>query len=148
MSSLPPLRSRRIPSSASASASLRKSCASSLVSSPMAKYASCSRAHGPQNATPRILHLRTTRARASRLVAYLARCRLCPLGQERPLLMLLDRLLEGVARAEGGNLLGRDLHILAGLRISPFPGPTLLNGELAEARDLDLLAGLQRLGHD
>src|SRR5215217_1524366 len=59
----------------------------------------------------------------------------------------LDRLLEGVARAEGGNLLGRDLHLLAGLGIPTLPGLALLDGELPEARDLDLLAGLERLSH-
>src|SRR5919107_1869588 len=60
----------------------------------------------------------------------------------------LDRLFEGAARAEGGNLLGRDLHFLAGLGIPPLPGLALLDGELPEARDLHLLAGLQRLDDD
>jgi hypothetical protein len=46
--------SRRILSSASASGLRRKSCASSCVSSPMAKYASCSRAHASQKGIPRI----------------------------------------------------------------------------------------------
>src|SRR5215208_3556872 len=59
----------------------------------------------------------------------------------------LDRLFEGVARAEGGNLLGRDLHLLAGLGIPALPGLALLNGELPEARDLNLLTTLERLGH-
>src|SRR5829696_5347451 len=61
---------------------------------------------------------------------------------------LLDRLLEGVARAEGGDLLGRDLHLLAGLGVSALPGLALLDGELPEAHDLDLLARFERLGHD
>src|SRR5829696_1767032 len=60
---------------------------------------------------------------------------------------LLDRLLEGVARAEGGDLLGRDLHLLAGLGVSALPGLALLDGELPEARYLDLLASLERFGH-
>src|SRR5918995_4552268 len=48
-------RSRRVLSSASASGLPRKPCAfSSCVSSPIAKYASCSRAHASQKATPRI----------------------------------------------------------------------------------------------
>jgi len=47
-------RSRRFLSSILASVLLRRSRASSCVSSPMAKYTSCSRAHGPQKATPRI----------------------------------------------------------------------------------------------
>ena len=52
---LPPARSRsrRSLSSTSASGLLRRLCFPS-VSSPMAKYASCWRAHGPQKATPRI----------------------------------------------------------------------------------------------
>src|ERR671911_3107592 len=60
---------------------------------------------------------------------------------------LLDRLLEGVACAEGGNLLGGDLHLLTSLRVPALPGLTLLNGEFPEACDLDLLAGLERFGH-
>src|SRR5918994_7818004 len=60
---------------------------------------------------------------------------------------LLDRLLEGVARAEGGNLLGGDLHLLTSLRVPALPGLTLLDGEFPEACDLDLLAGLERFGH-
>src|SRR5215211_8596720 len=59
----------------------------------------------------------------------------------------LDRLFEGVARAEGGNLLGRDLHLLSGLGVPALPGLALLYGELPEARDLDLLASLERFGH-
>src|SRR5215207_3674414 len=69
-----------------------------------------------------------------------------PVSSPRPR-KSLDRLLEGVARAEGGNLLGRDLHLLPGLGVSALPGLALLDGELTEARDLDLLAGLKRLGH-
>src|SRR5215203_3372346 len=65
-----------------------------------------------------------------------------------PLPGLLDCLLEGVARAEGRNLLRRNLHLLAGLGVSPLPGLALPDGELPEARDLDLLATLERLGHD
>src|SRR5215204_4380415 len=49
-----PARSHRIIFRAAASGLLRRSRSSSCVSSPMAKYASCSRAHGPQKATPRI----------------------------------------------------------------------------------------------
>src|ERR687894_333804 len=60
---------------------------------------------------------------------------------------LLDRFFEGIARAEGGYLLGGDLHLLAGLGIPALPGLALLNGELPEACDLDLLAALKRLGH-
>src|SRR5215217_3527670 len=67
--------------------------------------------------------------------------------KEPSVLQLLDRLLEGVARAEGGNLLGGDLHLLTGLGVPSFPGLTLLNGELPEACDLDLLASLERFGY-
>src|SRR5687767_3541910 len=67
--------------------------------------------------------------------------------KETPIRGALDRLLEGIARAEGGNLLGRDLHLLAGLRVSALPGLALLHGELPEARDLYILASLERLGH-
>jgi hypothetical protein len=49
-----PACTRLILSSASAGASLRKSYPSSCVSSPMAKYTSCWRAHGPQKAKPQI----------------------------------------------------------------------------------------------
>src|SRR5918994_7739202 len=61
--------------------------------------------------------------------------------------LALDRLFEGVARAEGGNLPGRDPHLLAGLGVPALPGLALLDGELSEACDLDLLASLKRLGH-
>src|SRR5215210_5987231 len=54
MPPLPPARARRILSSASASGLLRRPRVSSCVSSPMAKYASCSRAHGPQKGIPRM----------------------------------------------------------------------------------------------
>src|SRR5919112_3738417 len=67
--------------------------------------------------------------------------------QETSIREALDRLFEGVARAEGGNLLGRDLHLLAGLGIPALPGLALPNRELPEACDLDLLAGLERFGH-
>src|SRR5829696_1663156 len=60
---------------------------------------------------------------------------------------LLDRLFESVARAEGRYLLGRNLHLLAGLGIPALPGLALPNGELPEAGDLDLLASLERFGH-
>ena len=56
MPAMPPpvsFRSLRILESASASGLLRRLCFP-RVRSPMAKYASCWRAHGPQNATPRI----------------------------------------------------------------------------------------------
>src|SRR5919112_6283370 len=67
--------------------------------------------------------------------------------KEAPVRNVLDRLLEGIARAEGGNLLGRDLHLLASLRVPALPSLTLPHGELPEACDLDLLASLERFGH-
>jgi hypothetical protein len=48
----------------------------------------------------------------------------------------LDRLLEGVARAEGGNLGGRDLHLLTGLGVPTLPGLALPDGELLASRVL------------
>src|SRR5215213_10296330 len=54
MPSVLPARSCRFLSSTSASVLLWRSRPSSCVSSPIAKYDSCSRAHGPQKATPRI----------------------------------------------------------------------------------------------
>src|SRR5215204_366418 len=147
MSSLPPLRSRRILPSASASALLRRP-RFSCVSSPMAKYASCSRAHGPHMGTPRI----STSACRVQGLSVLLRTWQGPgfaiaSGKEIPALRPLDRLFEGVARAEGGNLLGRDLYLLTGLGVPALPGLALPTGELAEARDLYLLAGLERLGN-
>src|SRR5919107_6169871 len=68
-------------------------------------------------------------------------------GKRIPCTNLLDRFLEGVARAEGGNPRSRNLHLLAGLGIPALPGLALPNGELPEACDLDLLAGLERFGH-
>src|SRR3712207_6759514 len=64
-----------------------------------------------------------------------------------PVRKLLDSLLEGVARAEGGDLGGRDLHLLAGLGVAALPGPALPDGKLAESRDPDLVSALERLGH-
>src|SRR5215210_1068523 len=143
-----PARSRRILSNASASDLLRRSRASSCVSSPMAKYASCWRAHAPQKATPRI----STSARRRQGLSVLLRTWQVPnfvvsSGKRTLIRTLLDRLLEGVACAEGGDPRSRDLHLLAGLGIPSLPGLALLNGELVEARDLDLLASLERLGH-
>src|SRR5918993_5025312 len=70
-----------------------------------------------------------------------------PRSRKYPVRRLLDCLFEGVARAEGRDLLGRDLHLLAGLGVSALSCLALLDGELPEAGDLDLLAGLERLGH-
>src|SRR5215207_2951477 len=148
MPSLLPVCPCRFLSSTSASVLLRRSRASSCVSSPMAKYASCWRARGPQKATPRI----STSARRRQGLSVLLRTWQVPdfvvsSGKRTLVRTLLDRLLEGVARAEGGYLLGRDLHLLAGLGVSALPGLALLDGELAEACDLDLLASLERFGH-
>src|SRR5215203_2102134 len=138
------MRSRRILSSASTSGPLRRSRAfSCCISSPMAKYASCRRAHGPQKATPRI----STSARRGQGLSVLLRTWQDP-GTIASVKKLLDRLFEGVARAEGRNLLRRDLHLLAGLRVPALPCLALLDGELSEARDLYLLASLECLGHD
>src|SRR5215212_7035608 len=60
---------------------------------------------------------------------------------------LLDRLFKGIARVESRDLGGRDLHLLTGLGVSALPGLALPHGELPEARDPDLFAALERLGH-
>src|SRR5215213_2918854 len=60
---------------------------------------------------------------------------------------LLDRFFEGIASAEGGDLLGRNLHLLAGLGVPSLSSATLLDGELPEACDLDFLASLECFGH-
>src|ERR671910_3465513 len=118
----------RFLSSTTASVLLPRSRASSYVSSPMAKYTSCWRAHGPQKATPKI----STSARRRQGLSVLLRTWQCPgfvtSVNEPSVPQLLDRLLEGVARAEGGNLLGRDLHLLTGLGISALPGLAFLDG--------------------
>src|SRR5829696_9258760 len=60
----------------------------------------------------------------------------------------LDRILEGLACLEGRNLGGRDLHLLPALRISALPGLLLSHVELPEARQLNLLARLERFRYD
>src|SRR5918995_2057831 len=137
----------RFLSSTTASGLLWRSRASSYVSSPMAKYTSCWRAHGPQKATPKISTSARRRQGLSVLLRTWQRPGFVTSVKEPSDPQLLDRLLEGVARAEGGHLLGRDLHLLAGLGVPALPGFALPNGELPEACDLDLLASLERFGH-
>ena len=124
----------------------------------MAKYAFCSRAHGPQKATPLIsttagwgqgppVLLRTwqgagTAASVKRAPSHGTAALQTPV--RRP----LDGPLEGVARAEGRDLLGRDLHLLAGLGVPALPGLALAHGELPEAHDPDLFSALERLRDD
>jgi hypothetical protein len=126
-------------SSASASSLLRKPCVFSCVSSPMTKYASCWRAHGPQKATPRIS---TSALRGQGFPVLLCTWQWPGFAiasvKETPIRKTLDRFFEDVARAEGGNLLGRDLHLLAGLGVSSLPCLALPHGELPEARDLEV----------
>src|SRR5215210_2470664 len=114
----------------------------------MVKYAFCWWAHGSQKATPRI----STSARRGQGLSVLMRtwqgtCFVFASVKEPSVRNLLDCLFEGVARAEGRNLLGCDLHLLPGLRVCALPGLTLPHGELPEARDLDLLASLECLGY-
>src|SRR5215210_2803602 len=134
---------RRIFFSASASAPPWRPRASSCVSSPMAKYASCSRAHGLQKATLRI----STSARRGQGLSVLLRTWQGPgivfvSVKEALVRKLLDRLFENVARAERWDFGGRNLHLLSGLGVPALPGLALAHGELPEARDLDLLAAL------
>jgi hypothetical protein len=57
---------------------------------------------------------------------------------------MLNGLLERLARLESRNLAGLYLHPLSGLRVLTFPGLLLPNVDLPEARQLDLLAHLER----
>src|SRR5215207_10149729 len=61
---------------------------------------------------------------------------------------LLDLVLERVARGELRHLGCWYVDPLLGLRVDSLPGVALLNVELAEARDLDLLAVLEAVRHD
>src|SRR5215207_1545089 len=63
--------------------------------------------------------------------------------ETRPSMALLDGLLEGLARPEGRNHPGGDLHLLPGLGVLTLPGLLIPDVELAEARNLDLLACLE-----
>src|SRR5215216_4385958 len=57
----------------------------------------------------------------------------------------LDGLLEGLAPLECRNLAGFYMHPLSGLRVLTLPRLLLPDVELPEARQLDLLAPLERL---
>src|SRR5829696_45332 len=61
------------------------------------------------------------------------------------MLLILDGLLEGLARLESRNLAGIYPHPLSGLRVLTLPRLLLPDVELPEARQLDLLAPLERL---
>src|SRR5215204_2240456 len=63
----------------------------------------------------------------------------------RSMLLILDGLLEALARLESRNLPGIYLHPLSGLRVLTFPSLLLPDVELPETRQLDLLAPLERL---
>ena len=58
--------------------------------------------------------------------------------------LMLDGLLEGLARLESRNLTGFYLHPLSGLRVLTLPCLLLPDVELPEARQLDFLARLER----
>ena len=93
-------RSLRILSSASASGLLRRHCFP-RVSSPMAKYASCSRAHGSQKGMPLISTTAGLRHGLSvLLLTWHSPGFLVASRKKISVLKLLDGLLEGVARAE------------------------------------------------
>src|SRR5215212_4598650 len=59
--------------------------------------------------------------------------------------LILDGLLEGLARLESRNLPDLYLHPLSGLRVFTFPRLLLPDVELPEARQLYLLARLERV---
>ena len=61
------------------------------------------------------------------------------------MLLILDGLLESLARLECRNLPGLYLHPLSSLRVLTFPRLLLPDVELPEARQLDLLTRLERL---
>src|SRR5919107_2578900 len=69
-------------------------------------------------------------------------------GTRKDLGWLLDLVLERVARGELGHLGCGYVDPLLGLRVDTLPGVALLHVELAEARDLDLLAFLEVVRHD
>src|SRR5215203_4488092 len=68
-----------------------------------------------------------------------------PVAPTCKLSLILDGLLEGLARLESRNLPGIYLHPLSGLRVFTFPSLLLPDVELPEARQLDLLAPLERV---
>src|SRR5215204_5406411 len=63
----------------------------------------------------------------------------------RSMPLILNGLLEGLARLESRNLPSLYLHPLSGLRVFTLPGLLLPDVELPEARQLDLLARLECL---
>src|SRR5919107_5280631 len=63
----------------------------------------------------------------------------------RSMPLILDGLLEGLARLESRNLPGMYLHPLSCLRVFTFPRFLLPDVELPEAWQLDLIARLERL---
>src|ERR687893_2052430 len=71
-----------------------------------------------------------------------------PGGPQKSSKRLLYVVFEGVAGGELRHLGGRDVYALLCLRVDALAGVALLDVELAEAGDLDLVAGLQfRLDH-
>src|SRR5215204_2278834 len=62
----------------------------------------------------------------------------------RSMPLILNGLLEGLARLESRNLPSLYLHPLSGLRVFTFPRLLLPDVELPEARQLDLLTRLER----
>src|SRR5437016_3705876 len=57
----------------------------------------------------------------------------------------VDELLELFAGLEVRNLLRRDVHLVAGLRVASLAGFALAEAEAAEPAQLDLLAAMQRV---
>src|SRR5436309_7281711 len=69
-----------------------------------------------------------------------------PSGRRR-LVVVVDQLLELLARLEVGDLLGGYVHARTGLRVAALPRPALSDAEAAEPAQLDLLVPVKSLDH-
>src|SRR5690606_19115082 len=72
----------------------------------------------------------------------------CATGQQMGPGALLDRVLEALARTEGGAGRRPDPDLGARARVPPGPSLALTGFERAEPRDLDLVASLERVRDD
>src|SRR5919199_3867569 len=127
MPSAPPARSRRSRFSTSTNSLLPEPCVLSCVSSPMAKYASCSRAHGSQKATPLISTTAwrwqglSVLLRTSHKTASFASVKEPPSCERQPVLSLLQ--LSHTAHRLATAYLGATKRTGVLLRDEQAPGP-------------------------